>query len=96
MLTTSSWPGIACEMYAAGARVDRMFVFAPLPGTSMTGAMCTHAGVCCIAVNVDGDVFSEPDRLWRHVQASLDQTLALAPQNSSSAPSNTVVASNIG
>jgi diacylglycerol O-acyltransferase len=78
VLTTSSWPGVPAEMYAAGVKVDRMFVFAPLPGTSLTGAMCTHAGTCCIAINVDGEVFLEPDRLWHHMQVNLDQVLALA------------------
>lgn len=33
VLTTSSWPGIAEDRYMAGARFDRMFVLAPLPGT---------------------------------------------------------------
>jgi hypothetical protein len=40
--------------------------------------MCTHAGTCCIAVNADGEVFREPDRLWHHVQDNLNQVLALA------------------
>jgi diacylglycerol O-acyltransferase len=83
VLTTSSWPGLGEERYVAGAKFERMFVFAPLPGTSMTGAMCTHAGVCCISINVDGEVFTDPELLWRCVQQSLDEIIALAPGNAS-------------
>jgi WS/DGAT/MGAT family acyltransferase len=77
VLTTSSWPGISQERYMAGARFDRMFVFAPLPGTVLTAAMCTHCGVCCIAMNADGEVFEDTDLLWTSMQAGLDEILAL-------------------
>jgi diacylglycerol O-acyltransferase / wax synthase len=82
VLTTSSWPGITEDRYMAGARFDRMYVFAPLPGTVLTSAMCTHCGVCCIAMNADGEVFKDLDLLWLSMQESLDEILALgsAPQ----------------
>lgn len=77
VITTSSWPGITEDRYMAGARFERMFVFAPLPGTALTSAMCTHCGVCCIAINVDGEVFEDLDLLWRSMQEALDEVLAL-------------------
>jgi hypothetical protein len=77
VLTTSSWPGISEDRYMAGARFERMFVFAPLPGTVLTSAMCTHCGVCCIAMNVDGEVFEDLDLLWSCMQQGLDEILAL-------------------
>lgn len=77
VLTTSSWPGIQGERFMAGARFERMFVFAPLPGTALTGAMCTHNGTCCIGINVDGEVFEDLDLLWRCLQEGLDEILAL-------------------
>jgi hypothetical protein len=79
VLTTSSWPGVGEDLYVAGAKFERMFVFAPLPGTALTGAMCTHAGICCIGINVDGEVFEDTDLLWECMQRSLDEVLALAP-----------------
>ena len=79
VLTTSSWPGLTEELFIAGAKFERMFVFAPLPGTVLTGAMCTHAGTCCIGINVDGEVIADSDLLWDSMQASLDEILALAP-----------------
>jgi len=77
VLTTSGWPGLQKEMFVAGAKFTRMFVFAPLPGTALTGAMCTHAGICCIGINVDGEVFAQPELLWRCMQQGLDEVLAL-------------------
>jgi len=77
VLTTSSWPGISEDRYMAGAKFERMFVFAPLPGTVLTAAMCTHCGVCCIAMNADGDVFEDTDLLWTSMQEGLDEILAL-------------------
>jgi len=77
VLTTSSWPGITEDRYMAGARFERMFVFAPLPGTAMTAAMCTHNGVCCIGINADGEVFADHDLLWSSMRQGLDEVLAL-------------------
>ncbi|MFJ9390442.1 wax ester/triacylglycerol synthase domain-containing protein [Nocardioides sp. NPDC101246] len=77
-LTTSSWLGVPRPTYFAGAPFERMFVFGPLPGTSMCAALCTHEGVCCIGVNVDGDVFGDTDVLWDCLQKGLDEVLALA------------------
>ncbi|MUL65825.1 hypothetical protein BOO86_15225 [Mycobacterium sp. CBMA 234] len=77
VLTTSSWPGITEDRYMAGARFDRMFVFAPLPGTVLTSAMCTHCGTCCIAMNADGEVFDDQELLWSCMQEGLDEILAL-------------------
>ncbi|WP_188113344.1 wax ester/triacylglycerol synthase domain-containing protein [Nocardioides humilatus] len=76
-LTTSSWQGVPFRTYWAGVPFERMFVFGPLPGTSMCAALCTHEGVCCIGVNVDGDVFSDTEVLWECLQAGLDEVLAL-------------------
>jgi WS/DGAT/MGAT family acyltransferase len=109
-LTTSSWPGLAEERYLAGGRFERMFVFAPLPGTVMTGAMCTHMGTCCIGVNVDGQVFEDADRLWSCLQRGLEEVLAVgrspgaenrrgrqtSAMNPVSAVSKAAAASNIG
>jgi hypothetical protein len=76
-LTTSSWIGVPFETYFAGARFERMFVFGPLPGTSMCAALCTHEDVCCIGVNVDGDVFRDTEVLWECLQQGLEEVLSL-------------------
>jgi diacylglycerol O-acyltransferase len=80
VLTTSSWPGVGEDLYMAGAKFERMFVLAPLPGTVLTGAMCTHVGTCCIGINVDGEVFRDSELVWQCMQEGLDEVLALAPR----------------
>ena len=77
VLTTSSWPGVPHRVYVAGAELTHFFVFGPLPGTTMTAALCTHAGTCCIGVNVDGGVFADTDVLWECLRAGLDEILDL-------------------
>jgi WS/DGAT/MGAT family acyltransferase len=77
LVTTSSWPGLKEPAYLAGARFDKMFVFGPLPGTSMCAAMNSHVGMCCIGINVDGAAFPNIDSLWAAMQQGLDQVLAL-------------------
>jgi diacylglycerol O-acyltransferase len=76
LITTSSWPGLKEPAYVAGARFDKMFVFAPLAGT-MFAAMNSHAGTCCIAINADAAAFPNIDSLWAAMQQGLDQVLAL-------------------
>jgi diacylglycerol O-acyltransferase / wax synthase len=77
VVTTSSWPGLTEPAYVAGARMDRMFVFGPLPGTSMCASLCSHVGTCCIAINVDGATYPNIESLWSAMQQGLDQVLAL-------------------
>src|SRR5437763_16505688 len=100
VLTTSSWPGVPHRVYAAGAELTRFFTFGPLPGTAITAAMCSHAGTCCIGVNVDGDVFEDTDLLWSCLHEGLDEILALRNQGtatkSSSGARKRSPASNIG
>jgi diacylglycerol O-acyltransferase len=64
--------------YIAGVRFELMYVFAPLPGTALTSAMCTHWGVCCIGMNADGEVFKDLDLVWGSMHESLDEILALS------------------
>ncbi|MBA2347699.1 MAG: DUF1298 domain-containing protein [Solirubrobacterales bacterium] len=77
VLTTSCWPGVRSELYAAGVRFERFFVFGPLPGTRLTAAMNSHCGVCCIGLNVDGAVFEDTALLWACMHEGLDEILAL-------------------
>jgi diacylglycerol O-acyltransferase / wax synthase len=64
-------------VYAAGARVAGMYVFAPLPAVSMLAANCSYAGNCCIGINCDGAVFEDTELLWKCMQESLDEVLDL-------------------
>ena len=78
-LMTSSWPGVTDPCYMAGAQVERMYTFGPLPHTRLSAAMCSHVGVCCIGFNADADVFPDSDLLWECMREGLDEVLGLRP-----------------
>jgi diacylglycerol O-acyltransferase len=76
-LSGSNFPGLTTTVYAAGARVDGMYVLAPLPAVAMLAAMCSYAGRCCIGINGDGAVFEDTDLLWKCMADGLDEVLEL-------------------
>jgi WS/DGAT/MGAT family acyltransferase len=76
-LSGSNFPGLTTKVYAAGARVDGMYVLAPLPAVAMMAAMCSYAGSCCIGIDCDGAVFDNTDLLWKCMADGLDEVLEL-------------------
>ncbi|MHC1563608.1 wax ester/triacylglycerol synthase domain-containing protein [Actinomycetospora sp. C-140] len=77
-LTASNVPGMTAPAYAAGARVDRMYVLGPLPNASLFATLVSYVGTCCIGLNADGAVFSDVELLWRCMRDGFDEVLALA------------------
>lgn len=78
-LQISNVPGIRDAVYLAGARVTRLYPFAPLPGVAGMITLVSHGEHCCIGLNLDARAIAEPDRLMRALRASFDEVLALAP-----------------
>jgi diacylglycerol O-acyltransferase / wax synthase len=76
---TSNIPGAPIPVYLAGARLDRMYAFAPLSGTAVNVALISHCGTCCIGVNSDTAAVPDPDVLLEHLEAGFAEILALAP-----------------
>jgi hypothetical protein len=81
-LSASNVPGLVSPAYAAGARVERMYIFGPLPGVSMLSTLCSYVGTCCIGINCDGAVYEDLDLLWECLQAGFDEVLALGREES--------------
>jgi diacylglycerol O-acyltransferase len=77
-LSASNVPGLTTPAFAAGARVERMHVFGPLPSAAMLATLISYVGTCCIGINCDGAVFTDTELLWQCMQAGLDEVLALA------------------
>ena len=77
-MSASNVPGLPYESFLAGARVERIFPFGPLPGVAIMVAMTTHAGVCCIGFNVDGDAVEDLSVLMECFGEGLDEVLAIA------------------
>jgi diacylglycerol O-acyltransferase len=77
-LSASNVPGISHEVFMAGARVEKLYPFGPLPGVAVMAAMVSHVGTCCIGLNVDGSAIEDLDTLQTCMQAGLDEVLSLA------------------
>jgi len=76
-LSASNVPGVSHDVYMAGARVERVFPFGPLPGVAVMAAMVTHSGTCCFGLNIDGDAVDDIDVLMECMREGLDEVLAL-------------------
>jgi WS/DGAT/MGAT family acyltransferase len=75
VLSGSNFRGLTNKVYAAGARVDGMYVLGPLPAVAMLAALCSYAGTCCIGINCDGAVFEHTEMLWKCMADGLDEVL---------------------
>lgn len=60
-LSASNMPGVPHPVYMAGARVERVFPFGPLPGVAVMASLISHDGTCCIGMNIDGDAITDMD-----------------------------------
>ncbi|WP_133176496.1 wax ester/triacylglycerol synthase domain-containing protein [Nocardioides currus] len=70
-LSASNVPGVPYPVYMAGARVERVFPFGPLPGVAVMAAMISHNGTCCIGLNIDGDAVEDLDVFMECMQEGL-------------------------
>ena len=77
-LSASNMPGLPYDVYMAGARVERVFPFGPLPGVAMMAAMVSHVGTCCIGLTIDGTGVKDIDVLMESMQEGLEEVLAIA------------------
>ncbi|WP_425430867.1 wax ester/triacylglycerol synthase domain-containing protein [Cryptosporangium aurantiacum] len=78
-LQASNVAGIPVPVYMAGARIDRMFPFAPAPGCGVMATLVSHTGTCCIGVTIDTAAVTEPDVFLECLAEGLDEVLALRP-----------------
>jgi hypothetical protein len=72
-------PGPRTERYLAGARVARVYPFAPLPGCPAMITLVTHREVGCVGVNFDLAAFTEPDLFVRCLAEGFGEVLSLHP-----------------
>ena len=46
-------PGAPVPVYTGGARIDRMYAFAPTAGAAVNVSLISHCDTCCVGVVVD-------------------------------------------
>jgi diacylglycerol O-acyltransferase / wax synthase len=76
-MSASNVPGLPYQTYLAGAKVERVYPFGPLPGVAVMAAMVSHAGTCCFGLNIDGAAVGDVDVLMECFGAGLAETLAV-------------------
>jgi WS/DGAT/MGAT family acyltransferase len=76
-MQASNVPGLREEVFLAGARIERMYGFGPLPGCASMITLVTHGSTCCIGVNIDPAAVTEPERFGRCLQDGFAEVLAL-------------------
>ncbi|MFT3662924.1 MAG: wax ester/triacylglycerol synthase family O-acyltransferase [Gordonia sp. (in: high G+C Gram-positive bacteria)] len=77
-LQASNVPGIPWDTYVAGAKVERMFPFGPLPGCAVMATMITHNGVACLGLNFDAAAVVDPDLFVECLVDGFNEVIGLA------------------
>jgi hypothetical protein len=75
---TSNIPGAPVPVYFAGARVERLYAFAPPAGAAFNVALISHCDTCCVGIVIDTTAVPDPDVLIGCLHAGFDEVLALA------------------
>jgi len=79
-ISASNMPGVPHPVYMAGARVERIFPFGPLPGVAVMAGLISHDGTCCIGLNIDGDAITDMDMFMECMnEGLLEVTSVVAP-----------------
>nr|WP_221247306.1 wax ester/triacylglycerol synthase domain-containing protein [Gordonia humi] len=77
-LQASNVPGIPWETFVAGAKVERMYPFGPLPGCAVMATMITHNGVACLGLNIDAAAVTDIELFADCLVEGFDEVLDLA------------------
>jgi diacylglycerol O-acyltransferase / wax synthase len=78
-LQASNVPGFRTDVFIAGAKIERIYGFGPLPGCAAMITLLTHGETCCVAANVDPAAITEPERFGRCLEEGFAEVLTLAP-----------------
>lgn len=78
-LQASNVAGIPYPVYLAGARIERVYPFGPVPGCAVMATLISHCGTCCIGFNCDAAAVTDHDAFIESQREGLDEVLALAP-----------------
>lgn len=78
-LQASNVPGLRHDAYVAGAKVEQMYGYAPLPGCAAMIVLLTHGDTCCVAVNLDPAAIKDPQLFGRCLVEGFQEVLDLVP-----------------
>ena len=69
-------PGAPVPVYAAGARVERMYAFAPPAGAAVNVSLISHCDHCCIGVVTDTTAVPDAGVMLECLRAGFEEMLA--------------------
>jgi WS/DGAT/MGAT family acyltransferase len=69
-------PGAPVPVYIGGARVDRMYAFAPTAGAAVNVSLISHCDACCIGVVVDTAAVPDAAMLVDCLRLGFEEMLA--------------------
>lgn len=78
-LQASNVPGLPFEAYLCGARIERIYPFAPLPGCAAMITLVTHGDVCCVGANLDATAITDRELFTDCLIRGFSEVLALNP-----------------
>jgi WS/DGAT/MGAT family acyltransferase len=80
-LQASNVAGLPYTAYLAGARIERMLPFGPLPGCAVMATLLSYAGTCCVGINSDPAAVTQPELFVDCLREGIDEVLALSPSD---------------
>ena len=72
-------PGLRSEAFLCGARIERVYPFAPLPGSAAMISVVTHGDTCCVGANLDAAAITDRDLFAECLAAGFGEVLSLHP-----------------
>jgi len=75
-------PGLRHPAYFAGARVDRLWAFAPPTGAALSVTLVSHLDTCCLGLLSDTQAVGDHELLRACFDSSLAEVLQLGPETS--------------
>jgi diacylglycerol O-acyltransferase / wax synthase len=70
-------PGLERPTFVGGARIDRLWAFAPPAGAALSVTLVSHQRTCCIGLACDRRAVADPELLHACLGEALDEVLAL-------------------
>ena len=77
-MQASNVPGMRRDAYMAGARIERMYPFGPVPGSAAMATLFSHQDTCCVGFNLDHAAIPDTDVYMRCMEEGFAEVLALA------------------
>jgi len=80
-LQASNVPGLRDELFLAGARIERVYGFGPLPGCASMITLTSHRDTCCIGANIDPAAVTETELFAQCLERGFAEVLSLHPSS---------------